>query len=131
MENAKENRAAVRIWADGERYAAAGVLTEEEGRCALTYAEPGLDGSLTRLVFGGDSARMERGGAYPAVLEFTEGKTFSCEYGTPFGTARLAVRTKSCSAIKTGDGWRMDLVYAVRWNGGAWEPHEMNLAVTI
>ena len=102
MENAKENRAAVRIWADGERYAAAGVLTEEEGRCALTYAEPGLDGSLTRLVFGGDSARMERGGAYPAVLEFTEGKTFSCEYGTPFGTARLAVRTKSFSAIKTG-----------------------------
>lgn len=129
MKDAEEKRAAVRIWADGERYAVNGVLTEEDGRYALLYKEPGLDGSLTRFVFGGASARMERGGAYPTALEFAEGKTFHGEYGTPFGTARLSVRTERLSAIETGNGWRIELVYALRWNGEAWERHEMSVSV--
>ena len=131
MENAKEKRAAVRIWADGERYAVSGVLTEAEGRCALLYDEPGLDGSPTRFVFDGASARMERGGAYPAVLELAAGQTFHGEYGSPFGTARLSVRTERLSVAAIGNGWRVELFYALCWNGGAWEPHELSLAVTV
>ncbi|MBQ4047179.1 MAG: DUF1934 domain-containing protein [Clostridia bacterium] len=127
----KQIQAALRIFADGERYAARGKLSEQNGNTALTYADPAMDGMSTELRFDGTSLTLTRSGAYQTVLRFQNGKTEPVAYQTPYGTISLTVQTKLLRIDRTAFGWQIDLAYEIGFGGGEGEAHEMNILITI
>ena len=123
--------AALRIFADGERYAARGKLTEQNGEVTLAYADPAMDGAPTSLRFDSATLTMTRFGAYQTVLRFRSGNTESAAYQTPYGEISLTVRTTLLQINRTAYGWQIDLAYEIGFGGGEGEAHEMNILITI
>lgn len=127
----KQIRAALRIFADGERYAARGRLTEQNGIVTVAYADPAMEGAPTALRFDRTSLAMERSGAYQTVLRFQNGKTEPVAYQTPYGTISLTVQTNLLRIDRTAYGWQIDLAYEIGFGNGEGETHEMNILITI
>ena len=127
----KQIRAALRIFADGERYAAHGRLTEQNGIVTVTYADPAMEGAPTALRFDRTSLTMERSGAYQTALRFQNGKTEPVAYQTPYGTISLTVQTNLLRIDRTAYGWQIDLAYEIGFGSGEGETHEMNILITI
>ncbi len=123
--------AALRIFADGERYAARGKLTEQNGVVTLAYADPAMDGAPTSLRFDSKTLTMTRFGAYQTILRFQSGNAESAAYQTPYGEISLTVRTTLLRINRTACGWQIDLAYEIGVGGGEGEAHEMNILITI
>ena len=127
----KQIPAALRIFVDGERYAARGNLTEQDGIAALAYADPAMDGVPTVLRFDSTSLTMTRCGAYRTTLHFRNGRTEPAAYQTPYGTISLTVQTKLLQICRSACGWQIDLAYEVGFGDGEGEAHEMSILITI
>lgn len=130
-EHTESMQAAVRMFADGTAYAARGLVSGAPGSWALTYRDPGTDGSETVLCFGGETVRMTRSGAYSTEMLFSAAQPFRGSYGTPFGTVAFRLRTERLLCEETDSGWHIELDYALCFAGGVWENHSMSVAVTV
>lgn len=129
--NETQIKAALRIFADGERYAARGNLAEQSGIVTITYADPAMEGVPTSLRFDSKSLTMTRNGAYQTSLRFQTGKTEPVAYQTPYGTISLTVQTNLLQIDRTAYGWQIDLAYEIGFGSGDGEAHEMSILITI
>ena len=127
----KQIQAALRIFTDGERYAARGTLAEENGIVTITYADPAMEGAPTALRFDSTSLTMTRSGAYQTALRFQNGKPQPVTYQTPYGAISLTVQTKLLQIDRTAYGWQIDLAYEIGFGNGEGEAHEMSILITI
>ncbi|MBR5519138.1 MAG: DUF1934 domain-containing protein [Clostridia bacterium] len=131
MNETNKTPAVVRIFADGERYAVRATLRERYGFCELSYADPGMDGTPTRLRFDAKSLTLSRDGAYQTEMRFASGESTSTVYQTPYGALNLTVATERLTVAETGSGWQIDLAYTVGFADGGKEAHEMSILITV
>ena len=124
-------QAVVRMYADGTAYAVRGLVSGAPGSWALTYRDPGTDGSEIVLRFGGETVQMLRSGAYSTEMLFSAEQPYEGSYGTPFGTVAFRLRTERMRCEETDSGWHIELDYALCFSGSAWENHSMSIAVTV
>ena len=131
MESNETIFAVLRIFADGERYAARGTLKQQGTVCTLSYRDPGMDNTPTTLRFDEASLTIVRNGAYQTALRFRRGTEEQTEYQTPYGALTLTVRTEQLQISTLPSGWQLELSYVIGFADGSQENHEMSILITI
>ncbi len=118
---------------DGERDSTeidvVGALAESGGGYTLSYTEYDDENKGTETVVRAEnnSVSVTKIGEYTAEMIFEEGKRYTCNYTTPFGSINMGVFSEKVNAAFTPDGGKIELIYNIDFNTGFVSRNEMTI----
>lgn len=91
-----------------------GYYSHEDGISCISYEESdvtGLSGTRTSVIVMPDRIVVDRDGRITSRMEFIEGEKSNFLYSTPFGKAKLGLRTRKIDRSFDESGGRMEIDY--------------------
>lgn len=93
-----------------------GVYTFDAGESSVSYLESavtGMEGTKTTIRFRGQEMILDREGSVTGRMLFRDGVTNQFNYGTPYGSAVMALDTKEIRMSFGPDGGSAEIDYVL------------------